>query len=134
MESPLGHPACRLWHTDPFNGRVRNIGTAISLLSCGPTQIGPITSWLERDADGRYPPGTVNALVDQRLAELSEDRAGTGNGDGNGRSRGKDGVSDEAPADPPHEPVLPGQRPGFEAFRFGCFGIRVRSHLIDDGN
>jgi len=38
----------------------------------------------ERDEEGNYPEGSINALVQQRLAELAEQRAAFGKSKGNG--------------------------------------------------
>ncbi|HEX9116939.1 MAG TPA: hypothetical protein VGA61_12795, partial [Anaerolineae bacterium] len=63
-----------------------------------------------RGADGRYPPQSVNGLVDERLRSLSSDRP---NGNQERMPREKaGGASEEPPADqPPHEPELPGEQP-----------------------
>lgn len=51
----LGHPACGLWHADHFNGCVRNIGAAVSLLSRGLAESGPVASWFTLNSNCPYP-------------------------------------------------------------------------------
>ncbi len=78
---------------------VSTVDEGMELLTCIPAGV--------RGPDGCYPPGTVNALVDARLAELSEDRPANGNG----KAAAKAAPAEEGPAEPPHEPVLPGEQP-----------------------
>ncbi|HEX9118337.1 MAG TPA: ATP-binding protein, partial [Anaerolineae bacterium] len=63
-----------------------------------------------RGLDGRYPPQSINGLVDERLRSLSSDRP-NGNQERLPRERAG-GAAEEPPADrPPHEPELPGEQP-----------------------
>jgi lon-related putative ATP-dependent protease len=58
-----------------------------------------------RGADGRYPAGSVNALVEQRLRQLSAHRQQNDNSRSGPRDRGQG--EEPPPAEPPHEPALP---------------------------
>ncbi len=67
----------------------------------------------ERDADGAYPPDSVNGRVDRKLRDLAEKLQNFGqkakeNGDKKGNGEPK---PNDEPAPPPHEPDLPGDQP-----------------------
>lgn len=84
---------------------VRTVDEGIAILTGVPAG--------ERDADGAYPPETVNGRVDRKLRELAEKLQSfgqKGKEDGGNKGNGEPQTDGEPPA-PPREPDLPGDRP-----------------------
>ncbi len=84
---------------------VRTVDEGIALLTGVPAG--------ERDADGAYPPDSVNGRVDRKLRELAEKLQNFGQkGRDNGDKKGSEETKpDGEPAPPPREPDLPGDQP-----------------------
>jgi len=84
---------------------VKTVDEGISLLTGVPAG--------ERDADGQYPPDSVNGRVDRKLFDLADRLSKFGqNGKENGRRKARKDEEDEPESPPaPPEPELPGEEP-----------------------
>jgi len=85
---------------------VKTVDEGISLLTGVPAG--------ERDADGQYPPDSVNGRVDRKLFDLADRLSKFGQaGKENDRNKGGKDEEHEVEAPPaPPEPELPGEEPG----------------------